>query len=196
MTGKQAQKAKLFEAGTNLVAQFCDLNRLPLPEIKPFWERGRWQWGMCAYYRQHYIAISIPHCANIGTAGRAWSFPGHHVDRTPYGVLAHEMGHAFDCHMGNVVSAYVSEYSAAIRKESRESKLTNYCPNDGEWFAEMFRLFLTNPDYLKHFKPRTFAAISADAKAVEERTALEVLANAPQRTIAIAKRNMGITGND
>ena len=34
--------------------------------------------------------------------------------------------------------------------------LTSYCPNNAEWFAEMFRLSITNSQLLQQLRPRTY----------------------------------------
>lgn len=37
--------------------------------------------------------------------------------------------------------------------------ITSYAPNAMEWFAEIFRLFVTNPDLLKLIRPKAYKAI-------------------------------------
>lgn len=177
-------KQELFDRGESLIKRFCEANHLILPKIhviKPFEWKIR---AHCAYYRPTYIAICLERCAHIGTAGMSWSYPGNTVDRTPYGVLAHEIGHHVDVVLGDVKhgNAYNSEFSKNVRKVSGEEKLTNYCPNDGEWFAEMMRLFITNPDLLRIIRPITFRELSKWLKPVETRPYDEVLIKAPART--------------
>ncbi|MBK3799467.1 hypothetical protein GAY33_09545 [Azospirillum brasilense] len=107
-------------------------------------------------------------------------------------MLAHELGHHVDVLRSTTVDRYRGNFSADLRRQSGEPKLTNYCPDDGEWFAEMFRLFVTNPDLLRGLRPRTHAALiergftplwSDDWRAR--------LAGAPERTIAINERRVG-----
>lgn len=46
--------------------------------------------------------------------------------------------------------------AASWRAETKEKPLTNYCPNDNEWFAELFRLFVTNPDLLSRVRKKIY----------------------------------------
>jgi hypothetical protein len=185
-----SDKAALFARGTRLLADFTRANNLELPAIRPG-DASRWNVNACAYYRPTYIAICIERCASIGTAGQAWSYPGWAVDRTPYGVLAHELGHHADVTRGNVRSAYSSEFSAQLRGAAGEDRLTNYCPNDAEWFAEMFRLFVTNPGLLQALRPRTYRELTAakfvPALPLDWRA---LLAKAPPRTRQLAERRV------
>lgn len=182
-------KWDMLTNGIALAAEFCRENGIAMPEIE---ESDRpAHFGTCAYYRPTTITITVSKCAAIGTAGRAWSFPGYAVDRTPYGVIAHELGHHVDAHRGaNPPTSrdYYSEYSRAIRAEVKEAPITTYLGGDpryadAEWFAEAFRLFVTNHDLLRLIRPRTHARLLADFKPVERRPWEEVMAIAPERTI-------------
>jgi hypothetical protein len=146
--------------------------------------------GTCAFYRHHQTTIWIPACANIGYGGRAWSYPGYVIDRTPYGVLQHELGHAADLAKGIGRSGYYSNFSVNMRKAAQEDRITGYCPNDAEWFAEMFRLFVTNSDLLKKLRPRTYAALKEHFKPVIDKPWRKVLKDAPERTIAQAAKKI------
>lgn len=175
------ERLDLLERGTELLCRFCDANNLSTPEI--ITQHPRWPFDACAYYRQDQVFINTSKCALIGRTAQAWSYPGYKVDRTPYGVLQHELGHHVDLHMGVTRGAYFSEFSTRMREASGEAKLTNYCPNDAEWFAEMFRLFVTNPDLLRLARPRTHSLMLGYWRPVESRKWEEVLADAPARTI-------------
>lgn len=184
-----------MQRGYDLIKRFCEVNGLEVPEIR-IADRATWAFSVCAYYRPTYIAICIEKCALVGKAGMQWSFPGYIADRTPYGVLAHEIGHHVDVMRGRTArmreGTYFSEYSTAIRKESGEKKLTSYCPNDAEWFAEMMRLFITNPTMLATLRPRTFNILwNVGFRHVEPRPWNEVLAEAPSRTWDMAHKHMG-----
>lgn len=186
------KKIDLFTQGCELLSRFGKLNDFALPLIQEWPEKDRWPFPKnCAYYRPNRIVICVRRCAHIGTAGRAWSFPGYVVDRTPYGVLAHEFGHHVDYHLSTRKGAYFGDYSINLRKEVSEPKLTNYCPNDAEWFAEMFRLFLTNPELLRHLRPRTYAALRRKFYPPEKRSWGMVLVKAPIRTLNAARKKMG-----
>jgi Mlc titration factor MtfA (ptsG expression regulator) len=113
------------------------------------------------------------------------------IDRTSYGVVQHEQGHAVDCALGGASGDhYFSDFSVQLRSISREDKITNYCPNDAEWFAEMFRLFVTNSDLLKNLRPRTYAIIKDFFKPVIDQPWQHVLKDAPERTIAQAAKKI------
>lgn len=184
-------RAELFAAGSRVMGQFCELNKLPEPKVWAYEDAAKWPFGVCAYYRwTSGIKICVPKCASVGTAGRQWSFPGYTVDRTPYGVVQHELGHHVDVHMGKSKGHYWSEFSAAVRGESGEKEITSYCPNDAEWFAEMFRVYVTNPDLLLQVRPRTHREIKRNFEPLFRDTWRERLAGAPARTIAAAERQV------
>lgn len=52
---------------------------------------------------------------------------------------------------------YSGNLSIQLRAQSGEKPLTSYCPNDAEWFAEHFRLFVTNHALLALLRPATHA---------------------------------------
>ena len=157
---KVISKSKLFEQGCELLTAFCNLNRIEIPKVVVV-EPEEWMYRVCAYYRSGIIYINVKRCAQIGLGGRAWSYPGYVIDRTPYGVLQHELGHHVDVLYGKNKGKYYSEFSANLRRESLEAPLTGYCPNDAEWFAEMFRLFVTNPNLLHKLKPKTYHGLAS-----------------------------------
>lgn len=183
-------KTSMLARGKDLIAGFCATNDLQLPAVAEA-DPKRWPFGVCAYYRRDVITISVQHCASVGFAGMQWSFPGHSVDRTPYGVLAHELGHHVDL-LSAVTrkGAYFSDYSIRMRERAGEAPLTSYCPNDAEWFAEMFRLFVTNPNLLEKLRPRTHAEMLGRFKPVFQDTWRERLAGAPDRTILSIERKL------
>lgn len=182
-------KPSLLDRGKDLMARFCAANDLPAPAMVEA-DPKRWAFGVCAYYRRDVITISVQHCAAIGYAGMQWSFPGHSVDRTPYGVVQHELGHHVDLLSSTRRGAYFGDFSIAMRERAGELPLTSYCPNDAEWFAEMFRLFVTNPDLLAKLRPRTHAEMVERWKPVFEDTWRERLAGAPDRTILSIERKL------
>lgn len=184
-------KDEMLEAGRFRMIAFCLTNGISVPVVNVV-RKADWRFDACAYYRADVITICVEKCASIGTAGRAWSYPGYHIDRTPYGVLQHELGHHVDRERSAVKGAYGGDFSTQLRAASREPKLTGYCPNDWEWFAEMFRLYVTNPSLLLAMRPATHALIGAAGfQDVEPRSWREVLADAPWRTLEMAERNTG-----
>lgn len=182
-------KVELYERGVMLLNAFCETNNINPPEIRQA-PRDDWRLGTCAYYRPSYIAICVTKCASVGKAGPAWSYPGYVVDRTPYGVLQHELGHHIDHISGMERGPYFSDYSVKMRAACAEHPITTYCPNDAEWFAEMFRLFVTNPDLLRAIRPLTYEAIRWRFQPVHTGTWREMLADAPDRYIKAAERKI------
>lgn len=183
-------KESMLERGVALMAKFCDANDLPRPTIERPGPSDRWPYGVCAYYRNHVITINVAKCASIGTAGMLWSFPGHQIDRTPYGVIQHELGHHADWLLSTRKGRYFGDYSVDMRKQVQEDPLTGYCPDDAEWFAEMFRLFVTNPDLLQKLRPGTYKAMTQRFKPVFNDIWRDRLHDAPDRTIAAIWRKL------
>lgn len=184
-------KDQLLGSGITLATAFCERNDLEMPTVKTY-RPQEWRFdSACAYYRPVAIHIALSKCAHPGTAGASWSWPGYVIDRTPHGVIAHELGHHVDHVRSTIKGAYGGDFSTRMRVWSGESKLTNYCPNDWEWFAEMFRLFVTNPDLLKAVRPKTHKLIlEAGLVPVEERLWDEVLEGAPARTLLQSMRKI------
>lgn len=185
-------KADMLATGIELVWAWCEANGFRVPAVKTY-EREEWRIAStCAYYRPETIHIARDRCSHVGTANRAWSYPGYITDRTPYGVMAHELGHHVDYVRSGVKGAYGGDFSVTMRAESREPKLTSYCPNDWEWFAEMFRLFVTNPTLLLAVRPKTFMLmVNAGLRPVNPRPWRVVLKDAPPRTLEMAERKAG-----
>lgn len=184
-------KLEMFAGGVKLVRDFCDVNGLPQPRVVVV-PKDEWRLAStCAYYREDVITICLERCAHVGHGGPAWSYPGYIADRTPYGVMAHELGHHVDYHRSQDKGAYGGDFSVAMRKASGEARLTSYCPNDWEWFAEMFRLYCTNPDLLRYVRPETHLQMVAEGlKPVERRFWWKVLEDAPERTRLQAKKKV------
>lgn len=182
-------KQSLLARGLQLMERFCDANKLAVPRIE-YPDPARWPFGVCAYYRKDVITINVTKCAAIGIAGMAWSFPGYSVDRTPYGVIQHELGHHADVVKSSKVYRYYGDFSIGMRAYCKETPLTSYCPDDAEWFAEMFRLFVTNPDLLRLLKPRTHAAMLEHFVPVFSDSWAARLQGAPDRTIVAAQRKI------
>lgn len=158
-------KQDLYKRGTDHVLKFVDVNRIkPITLVEE--TNIKELYGACGYYRNSVIHIDIKACAHIGTAGMAWSYPGYIVDRTPYGVLAHELGHHVDVAHGRVPG----KLSGPMRAETRDVAITSYTPNDNEWFAEIFRLFVTNPDLLSKIRPKMFTKLRDMFTPVETRS--------------------------
>lgn len=183
-------KATLLSKGRELMGEFCEVNNIRLPTVN---ERQMKEWrfdSVCAYYRSDTINICTDACAAIGTSGMAWSYPGYVIDRTPYGVIQHELGHHVDFLLSDQKGAYGGDFSVKLRQFTREPRVTNYCPNDWEWFAEIFRLFVTNSDFLRLYRPKTYNALRDFFKPVVDVPWAQVLKDAPPRTQVMAQRKI------
>lgn len=178
-----SSKADLFDRGRAHIARWCALNVVELPRITT--RTGRPTFGVCAYYRDGEITIWVNACAAIGRVGRQWSYPGYVVDRTPYGVLAHELGHHVDRQHGPN-----GGFRSHVWRPLDAAALTGYCPNDNEWFAELFRLFVTNPDLFRRVRPKIADLFFNDwGHIAETRSWRVVLAESP-RHIAAAQNKI------
>lgn len=172
-------KLDLAEAGREAVLAFCDINGLLRPTLGGEVPGRR----SCGLYdpRTNTIYVTPSHCAALGRGGSCWSWPGHMVDRTPYGVYCHELGHHVDHRL-----------RLLPKIKSREPALTGYCPNRAEWFAEMFRLFVTNPDLLCRVRPLVYDELANTIGLTPPvcQGWQTVLAGAPARTLALLARRV------
>lgn len=194
VTKTQSDKESLYELGVEHVKNFCRLNDLPTVRFTSVLRFDRLaNVPACGWYRKNSIHIKIWDCAGRGRGGMAWSWPGYVIDRTPYGVLAHEIGHHCDYVKSVAKGSYGGDFSVIVRNQSAEPKLTNYCPNDSEWFAEMMRLFITNPDLLRNVRPRTYRVLLGTFQPCETRSWEDVLEGAPLRTILQARKKFTTT---
>lgn len=193
----------MFRYGVKLAERFCEVNALPMPAVNRI-EKGDWHFSVCAFFRpdvptralrDNGISICVEECAEASTGSspmrRSW--PGFITDRTPTGAIAHEIGHHADWTAGSARRTYWSEYSSQVRKRSKEKKLTSYCDGDHEWFAEMFRLFVTNPDLMRIVRPATFRILLERWKPVVETTWLETLGRSVPLSIIETCRKAGAT---
>lgn len=182
----QRTKAQLFSAGKELIVKWCQLNSVTPPEV--LIDEQVTQFDTCAYYRDSIIHIWVPACAAIGTAGRAWSYPGYIVDRTPYGVLAHELGH----HVDDPYTVSQGRFSHDCFMSTREAPVTSYAAtNVAEWFAEAFRIYVTNPQLLQALRPKTWAFMVARWPRIAEQRAWEqVLSNSARDHVKAAQNRI------
>lgn len=197
-------KEELFTAGWALTQRFCTENAIVPPSLSRLQPTDRaYHLGTCAFYRPHTISIMVEKCAERGLAGASWSCPGYAVDRTPYGVLQHELGHHVDTlRTGAVTTQDLMEklFSRQIYMQSKEEPLTKYLGTDKrvptffmEWFAENFRLYVTNPDLSLKLRPKFYMAVfSAGIYPVIEGGWEEVLKrnNAPARNIEQVRKKI------
>lgn len=189
-------KDDLYLRGCLLLNSFCALNQIPAPEIQRLGREDRlYSLATCAYYRAGRISVMVEKCAHIGSSGMAWSYPGYKVDRTPYGVLQHELGHHIDRFFSQQFGLPFSEHIY-----TKEPHLTGYRGSGGEynkthfhmeWFAEHFRLFVTNPGLSQALAPVFNARLRSLLWPVELRPPLTILLGAPERTRRMAERLLG-----
>lgn len=163
-------KDEMFTAGVALTKTFCTSNNIFHPTINRVLPSDRlFQLNTCGYYRPYTISVMVEKCAARGLGGASWSCPGYAVDRTPYGVLQHELGHHVDTlKTGQVTTQDLMEklFSRKIFLQSKEEPLTKYLGTDKraptffmEWFAENFRLYVTNPDLSLKLRPKFYLAL-------------------------------------
>ena len=163
-------KLALVVEGATLLGKFCDLNRLPEPRLDIIYDAADRECalikrvGTCGYYRNGVVTVAVPLCAHQNPN---YSWAAFISDRTPFGVLQHELGH----HADQIKTGYDIYdraqpdevfYSTSVRSRSGEAPITSYCPNTTEWFAEVFRLFITNPALLCKIRPRAYSALVSD----------------------------------
>lgn len=99
------------------------------------------------------------------------------------------MGHVVDWWAGDGLLVYSTNIFAETEYPDSEP-ISGYCPNVQEWFAEMFRLFLTNPDLLRLLRPYVYRVLSADFRSVVKEPWDVVLASAPSRTVEAARNRI------
>lgn len=142
-------KQRLYDIGDQLITEFLKINNIEKPIISINNNlRGR---GIF-YIKSKNIKINLKKCVlATKTPQYSWSFPGYKSDNTPIGVLAHEVGHyIFEIKKNKEITTKLNEII-----NSNEKSITSYDKNNTihEAFAEMFKLFITNPDLLKKGRP-------------------------------------------
>lgn len=167
-----SEQEHLFFAGVGIMSRFCKENEILLPTIKRILPDDR-LYGVrtCGFYRPFTISVMVEKCGHKGHGGAAWSWPGYVIDRTPYGVIQHELGHHVDTvKTGEVTTLNYMEklFSKQIYEQSKEPPLTGYLGTDKqaatffmEWFAENFRLYVTNPGLCLALRPKFYFALFA-----------------------------------
>lgn len=163
-------RRELTRLGHERIALFCRVNKLPIPEFTVS-SGSNWRVDACAYYRpateqnRKWTTVGINICPDrcaypcTEEQGRNWNWPGSVTDREPYGVIAHELGHHVDWLTGERKWTYGSEYCESVKNESKEQPITSYAPNPAEWFAEIFRLFVTNHALLARIRPKAYGIL-------------------------------------
>lgn len=185
----------LIEKGRERVRQFCEANDLVVPAVVVA-DRTHWLVNACAYYRPDTpknrkwggvgVNLCVELCARCATEGwyRNWNWPGCVTDREPYGVICHELGHHVDWHLGSQQGVYWSDYGKWVMEHSGERPITSYAPNHAEWFAEICRLFVTNPALLRLIRPRAYELMRQKLEPIGHADwRYELGCNAPDRIV-------------
>jgi hypothetical protein len=150
----------LYTLGVTISTAFLERNVLRVPEFIArtlITERAPSGSYGCGVYlhRCSRVVVNPYACAKPahGTP-RKWSFPGYTPDRTPVGVVAHEVGHHVD--------EVFSHPSAGMkwREAAKGAKVSSYEPDLAEAFAESVRLFITNPAMLHAIAPARFTYLA------------------------------------
>jgi hypothetical protein len=196
-------KRTLCDLGVARATRFCLLNGLEMPPVVVT-PKKEWHVNACAYYRPDTegnrewtspgINICVEHCGRPAddSPGRNWSWPGSTTDRTPYGVVCHELGHHCDWLASDKRGTYFGDFGVSVMARSGEAPLTSYAAtNPAEWFAEAMRLFVINPDLLRLLRPKTYGIISLRFKPIRGRDWINALgSNVPARVVK-SLRNKG-----
>lgn len=160
-------KDTLADIGVDTLQEFCQVNDLVEPTLHIIKDKEDAvcvriaRVGTCGYYRTNHIYVGVPLCAHQNPN---YSWAGYISDRTPFGVIQHELGHYVDELRSGKANIYTygvrnGNFSDLIRSESKEPAITSYCTDTMEWFAEIFRLFVTNPDLLRLIRPKAYHAL-------------------------------------
>lgn len=145
-------KQYLMENGVNIIRDFCTLNNIKEPTIKLSNFRTT---KKCGVYDGR-IKVDLSKCAK---ASNLYSFPNLYVNRTPQGVVTHEFGHYLQDVLKISTRTLTKQYN-----KINEKPISSYAPNSSEWFAEIIKLFTTNPDLLKLGRPKTYNWLVNDLK--------------------------------
>ncbi len=184
-------KKMLFEHGVKRATLFCEKNKLPHPNVLAVEDTG---FGACAYYRPQTITISIAQCATPKVEGqmRNWNWWGNTVDREPGGVICHELGHHVDWTCSDKKATYSGNLSKRLMEAAGETSISGYEADlPHEWFAEMFRLFVTNHALLRLLRPKTHKLFSELWKPVSHWDwKAEMGANCPKSVLRAAENKI------
>jgi hypothetical protein len=172
-------KQRSFEEGVTRCRAFLSLNNVCEPTFINASNGYDFGW-----YTSHKVHVDVKRTrpATI-TPGFAWSYPGYKADLTAYGVTAHEVGH----HVHAVKHVYREDIRTVV---IREPRVTSYEPTMAESFAEMMKVFITNPDLLRVGRPLRWAFLTVHLRLqpVDARPWTDVLNEAHPKIIAAAQR--------
>jgi hypothetical protein len=175
-------KEHLLSAGLELAHDFCKLNKLEVPKVIIDNSMDDSFYGI--FYWNNVIYINRKLCRPIvKVPGHDWSFPGFVEDLTPYGIIAHEMGHYISDQLGK------SFRKNFVKLKSREENISDRDDkNVDERMAEAARLFITNPDLLKQGRPLRYSIFSEYYTPIIDNKWKTILKNAHPKIVSSAER--------
>ena len=162
-------KNDLFDAGMLRASDFLKRNRILIPIVRK--SSSLTATGDYTSAGGGKVRINVDRSATPtkNPDNYRWSFPGYKIDRTPYGVVAHEFGHHVD--------ATLDFPSRRLPRGWKQKRISGYEPNNAESFAETMKLFITNPDLLRAGAPIRYRYLQKlDLVAVDDMPWRDVLA--------------------
>lgn len=156
-------KRQLCEMAINLIDNFCELNNIPKPKFDIDWETGTTQTEgiVCGHFTfgTDVLHLQPNRCANPNP-NKDW--PGFFYDRTCYGVMCHEFAHYVDNLSPSLFN--IKLISTELRQIANEPSFNRDPKDDYEYFADVFKLFVTNPDLLRITRPSIFKLLTETYK--------------------------------
>ena len=169
-------KDELAERSVKHIQNFLQMNNLPVPEfVMSEYPDAKNKFQKTGHYsrKEGKVYLNAANTRNpvMKPGGMQWSYPGYKVDKTPLGVLAHEIGHHIDHTMKFDENAF----------PYKGEKVTGYEPTVHEAIAESLRLFMLNPDLLHTIAPKRYQFfLDNGLKPTVKQPWKEVLHGAPQ----------------
>lgn len=143
-------KEQLLYKGIELMESFCEHNGIKIPHV--FINSGLGPSCYGVFYYKNIIHLNMKLCKPpVKVPGYDWSFPGYIQDLTPYGILAHELGH----YISDILGKKFRKNFVNIKKIEENVTASDDRGLD-EKMAEAARLFITNPDLLKRGRPHRY----------------------------------------
>lgn len=144
-------KDELAEKSVKHIQDFLEKNGLPVPEfVMHEYPDAKNKFQKTGHYsrKEGKVYLNAANTRNpvMKPGGMQWSYPGYKVDKTPLGVLAHEIGHHID---------HTKQFDTDSFPYKGE-KVTGYEPTVHEAIAESLRLFMLNPDLLHTIAPKRY----------------------------------------
>lgn len=186
---------KLYDIWMERCDLFCDMNMIPRPihVIQTLTGVGRFPTMQSTglYLRPRRgespetakCIVNLERCAEPAwrPSPRRCSWPGWKTDRTPAGVVCHELGHHVAWWNYKQKGAYWREFAEVLKRLSKLKRISSYEPVPEEAFTETFRLFMTNPDLLRCGNPGRYDILVNELKLlpIETRRYDDVFADAP-----------------